>query len=66
MKILHIIPSLMAGGAERLVIDICNELDKRNDLEVKLLVLSDRIDFDKKMIDHHGYLGTSSLKFYDD
>jgi glycosyltransferase involved in cell wall biosynthesis len=40
----------MAGGAERLVIDICNELDKRNDLEVKLLVLSDRIDFDKKMI----------------
>ena len=50
MKILHIIPSLMAGGAERLVIDICNELDKRNDLEVKLLVLSNRIDFDEKTI----------------
>lgn len=40
----------MAGGAERLVIDICNELDKRNDIEVKLLVLSDRIDFDDKTI----------------
>ena len=40
----------MAGGAERLVIDICNELDKRNDLEVKLLLLSDQIDFDKKSI----------------
>ena len=40
----------MTGGAERLVIDICNELDKRNDTEVKLLVLSDRIDFDDKKI----------------
>ena len=40
----------MAGGAERLVIDICNELDKRNDTKVKLLVLSDRIDFDDKKI----------------
>ena len=50
LKILHIIPSLMAGGAERLVIDICNELDKRNDIEVKLILLSDQIDFDKKTI----------------
>ena len=40
----------MTGGAERLVIDICNELNKRNDVEVKLLVLSDRIDFDEKTI----------------
>ena len=38
----------MAGGAERLVIDVCNELDKRNDTEVMLVVLSDRIDFDDK------------------
>ena len=50
MKILHIIPSLIAGGAERLVIDICNELNKRDDVEVKLLLLSNRIDFDKKSI----------------
>ena len=40
----------MAGGAERLVIDICNELVKRNDIKVKLLVLSNRIDFDDKSI----------------
>lgn len=40
----------MTGGAERLVIDICNELDKRNDTEIKLLALSDRIDFDDKKI----------------
>ena len=40
----------MTGGAERLVIDICNELNKRNDVEVKLLLLSDRIDFDDKIL----------------
>ena len=40
----------MIGGAERLVIDICNELEKRNDVEVKLLVLSNKIDFDEKTI----------------
>ena len=40
----------MAGGAQRLVIDICNELDKRNNVEVKLLLLSNRIDFDDKSI----------------
>ena len=38
----------MTGGAERLVIDICNELEKIKDIEVKLLLLSDQIDFDKK------------------
>lgn len=45
MKIIHIIPSLKTGGAERLVIDICNELKKREGVEVKLLVLSKRNDF---------------------
>ena len=40
----------MAGGAERLVIDICNELNKRDSVEVKLLVLSNRNDFDDKSI----------------
>lgn len=40
----------MTGGAERLVIDICNELEKINDVEVKLLLLSNQIDFDKKKI----------------
>lgn len=40
MKILQVIPNLLKGGAQRLVIDICNELTKRNDLQVMLLVLS--------------------------
>lgn len=40
----------MTGGAERLIIDICNELDKRNGVEIKLLLLSNRIDFENKSI----------------
>lgn len=31
-KIIHIIPSLDRGGAERFVVDLCNELSKMNDV----------------------------------
>jgi glycosyltransferase involved in cell wall biosynthesis len=41
MKILHIIPSLKVGGAERLVVDICDEISKQNIHEVKLITFSD-------------------------
>ena len=37
MKILHIIPNLKKGGAERLVLDICNNLGKQKDCEVTLI-----------------------------
>ena len=40
MKILHIIPSLSKGGAERLVLTICNELQKRGTIEVRLVTFS--------------------------
>jgi glycosyltransferase involved in cell wall biosynthesis len=40
MKVLHVIPNLFKGGAQRLVIDICNELSKYNRIDCKLLVLS--------------------------
>lgn len=39
MRILHIIPSLRKGGAERLALDICIELSKRNGVEVALIAL---------------------------
>jgi glycosyltransferase involved in cell wall biosynthesis len=39
MKILHIIPSLAQGGAERLVLDICDELGRRSDCSVRLATL---------------------------
>lgn len=40
MKILQIIPNLRKGGAERLILDIVNELSNRKDVEVKLVVFS--------------------------
>ena len=39
LKIVHIIPSLIKGGAERLVLDICNELRNHSDVQVKLIAL---------------------------
>lgn len=37
MRILHIIPSLNKGGAERLVLNICNELTNHPKVEVMLI-----------------------------
>jgi glycosyltransferase involved in cell wall biosynthesis len=41
MKILHIIPTLYRGGAERLTLDICVELQRRNSHEVRIVSFSD-------------------------
>lgn len=40
MKILHVIPNLFKGGAQRLVIDICNEFINHKNHEVKIIALS--------------------------
>lgn len=40
LKTLHIIPSLCKGGAERLVLDICRELQQRSGVQVKLITFS--------------------------
>lgn len=40
LKILQIIPNLRKGGAERFVIDICNELHNREGVSVKLVAFS--------------------------
>lgn len=45
MKILEIIPQLSQGGAERFVIDLCNEMSKEH--EVVLVVLHN--------VDNHGF-----------
>jgi glycosyltransferase involved in cell wall biosynthesis len=44
MKILHIIPSLNIGGAERLVLDMCREL-KQQGHEVKLVIFHDKNEY---------------------
>ena len=41
MHILHIIPRLRKGGAERLCLDICNQLQKREGVLVRLITFSD-------------------------
>lgn len=45
LKVLHIIPLLSKGGAERLVLDICIELSKRQNVEVKLISFSDKNEY---------------------
>lgn len=45
MKIIHIIPSLRKGGAERLALDICIELNRRVEVEVCLIALSGQNDY---------------------
>ena len=45
MKILYILNSLGKGGAERFVIDLCNELQRRHTIEYKLCVLEDKNEY---------------------
>lgn len=46
MRVLHVIPSLSMGGAERLTLDICNELKNHTNIEVCLLILHNKIEYD--------------------
>lgn len=44
MKILHVLPTLSSGGAERFVTDLTNELTKYDDCQVTVLILkSDQV-----------------------
>lgn len=51
MRILHIVPNLSMGGAERLCLDILQELDKRKTDDYLLIVLSDENDFHEQSKD---------------
>ena len=46
MRILHVIPSLQLGGAERLSLDICQELSTRKEHEVMLVTLQEKVEHD--------------------
>jgi glycosyltransferase involved in cell wall biosynthesis len=46
MKILHIIPNLKKGGAERIVIDIIRSLSKHEGVQLKLVLFEDKIEYD--------------------
>lgn len=45
LKILHIIPNLSKGGAQRLVIDICRTLTNKKENKVKLITLREGNDY---------------------
>ncbi len=45
MKILHIIPTLRKGGAERLVLDIVKQLTTLNGVDVRLVIFRNEIKF---------------------
>ena len=55
MKILHIIPNLKKGGAERIVIDIVRILNQNASNQVKLILFEDKIEYEvddiKKLIE---------------
>ena len=45
MKILEIIPQLSQGGAERFVVDLCNELSMRHNVTLVVLHNIDKTGF---------------------
>jgi len=62
MKILHIIPNLLKGGAERLVSDIVHELSTREGIEVRLVLFQDEIAYDIDDIRHFVHIIPSSIQ----
>lgn len=52
MRILHIIPSLRKGGAERICMDICAELNKQPGIEVKLAYLNNLVEYETANTDY--------------
>jgi len=55
MKILHIIPNLLKGGAERLVLDICIELQTHDNIHVQLITFSESNEYREltNKVNHH-------------
>ncbi len=46
IRILHIIPSLRKGGAERLVLDVVKKLNKLENVQVNLVIFRNEIEYD--------------------
>jgi len=45
IRILYLIPDISKGGAERLALDICNELQKRENILIKLVVFDTKNEY---------------------
>ena len=46
MKVLHVIPSLVKGGAERIALDIYQELLKSEEHEVRMVYFRSTNDYE--------------------
>ncbi|MCX6062011.1 MAG: glycosyltransferase, partial [Campylobacterales bacterium] len=71
MKILHIIPLLHGGGAEKFCIDLCNELSKEHDVTVCALFdvqehmfMAKALSLNVKVITLHKKLGFDIRMFF--
>jgi glycosyltransferase involved in cell wall biosynthesis len=53
MKILHIIPNLKKGGAERLVIEIVRGFIQNNSIEIKLILFENKMEYNVSGIASH-------------
>lgn len=62
MKILHIIPTLSKGGAERLVIDIVKQLNKQEKTQVGLVIFRDEIKYGSSEIQEFLSIIPTSVK----
>ncbi len=62
MKILHIIPTLSKGGAERLVIDIIKQLNKQKKTKARLIIFRDEIKYESSEIKEFLSIIPSSVK----
>jgi glycosyltransferase involved in cell wall biosynthesis len=62
LKILHVIPNLLKGGAERLVIDILRELSKRAGIEARLVIFRDEIAYEIEDIKHLVHILPSNVE----
>jgi len=71
MKILHIIPSLHGGGAEKFTIDLCNELSKEHEVILCSLFdvtdsmfMAENLEKNVKLVVMHKKLGFDFSLFY--
>jgi glycosyltransferase involved in cell wall biosynthesis len=62
LKILHIIPNLRKGGAERLVIDIVREFSTKKNIDIQLVLFQNKIEYDVKDISQFIHIIPSSIK----
>ena len=66
MKILQIISSLGKGGAERLVVDLCNKFSENDDIEIILCVYNEdnsAPNFKNEIIDKVKYVNLNKKKY---